>query len=85
MFFFSYAPCIVYAHLKNITAIWYTLGSFGSFVAIGYIFPRFVIMYQEKSGIPASAEPALYVLAKLGRRARIQNKNCHLHCDCAER
>jgi hypothetical protein len=33
-------------------AIWYNLWPFGNVVAIWYIFPRFGILCQEKSGIP---------------------------------
>jgi hypothetical protein len=42
---------IFYGHLENFVAIWYILNisSFGMF------FPRFGILHQEKSGIPAMA------------------------------
>jgi hypothetical protein len=33
-------------------AIWYNLWPFGNVVAIWYIFPRFGILCQEKSGNP---------------------------------
>jgi hypothetical protein len=36
----------------NITAIWYILWSFGDFVGIWNIFPRFGTLWQEKSGNP---------------------------------
>jgi hypothetical protein len=54
------------------TAIWYTLWTFGKFcghsvyyVVIWYIFPHFVVLYQEKSGNPAMnarpiGEPLLF-------------------------
>jgi hypothetical protein len=34
-------------------AIWYILWTLGNLVAIRYIFPRFGILCQEKSGNPA--------------------------------
>jgi hypothetical protein len=45
---------IFYAHLECITAICYILWSFGNFVVIWYIFPRFGTLCQEKSGSPGS-------------------------------
>jgi hypothetical protein len=44
---------IFYGHLEFITAIWYSLWSFGNLVAIWYISPRFSILNKEKSGNPA--------------------------------
>jgi hypothetical protein len=49
-----------YGHLKYFTGIWYILWPFGNVVAIWYIFPRFGILCQEKSGNP---ETDLYVRA----------------------
>jgi hypothetical protein len=43
---------IFYVPWEYITAIWHTLSSFGNFVVICYIFPRFGILSQEKSGKP---------------------------------
>jgi hypothetical protein len=43
-----------YAHFEYITAIWYTLWSFGNFVAILVYFPCFGILSKEKSGNPAT-------------------------------
>jgi hypothetical protein len=43
---------IFYDYLEYITAIWDTLWPFGNFVVIWYIFPRFGIFSQEKSGNP---------------------------------
>jgi hypothetical protein len=43
---------IVYGHLEYITAIWHMLWSFGNLVAIWYIFHRFGLLWQEKSGNP---------------------------------
>jgi hypothetical protein len=43
---------IFYGHLEFFTAIWYILWPFGNVVAIWYIFPRFGILCQEKSGNP---------------------------------
>jgi hypothetical protein len=37
----------------NVSAICYILWPFGKLVVIWYIFPRFGIMYREKSGNPA--------------------------------
>jgi hypothetical protein len=39
--------------LEYITAILYVVWLFSNFVVIWYIFPRFGILCQEKSGIPA--------------------------------
>jgi hypothetical protein len=44
--------CTFHAHLECIMAIWYSLRLFGNYVEILYIFPRFGIMCQEKSGNP---------------------------------
>jgi hypothetical protein len=41
------------AYLEYIMPIWYTLCSFVSFAVIWYIFTRFGILSQEKSGNPA--------------------------------
>jgi hypothetical protein len=41
--------------MKNVgivLVIWYILWSIGNLVAIGYIFPHFGILCQEKSGNP---------------------------------
>jgi hypothetical protein len=45
-----------YAPLEYITAMWYILCPFGNLVAIWHIFPRFGILYREKSGNPDSDE-----------------------------
>jgi hypothetical protein len=52
---------IFYGHLEYFTAIWNGLGPFGTFygnfsilVVIWYIFLRFGILYQEKSGNPVT-------------------------------
>jgi hypothetical protein len=44
----------VYGHLEYFTVIWYILWPFGNFVVILYIFPRFGILCQEKSGNPGA-------------------------------
>jgi hypothetical protein len=44
--------CIFYGHLEYLTAIGYMLRPFGNFLDIWYIFPRFGILCQEKSGNP---------------------------------
>jgi hypothetical protein len=41
---------IFYGHLEYFTAIWYILWPFGNVVVIWYMFPRFGILCQEKSG-----------------------------------
>jgi hypothetical protein len=43
---------IFYGQLEYITAIWYILLSFGNLVIIWYIFHRFGVLCQEKSGNP---------------------------------
>jgi hypothetical protein len=43
-------------HLEYFTVLWYILWTFGNVVVIWYIFPRFGILYKEKSG--NSAEQA---------------------------
>jgi hypothetical protein len=43
---------IFYGHLESFTVIWYILWLFGNVVVIWYIFPRFGILCQEKSGNP---------------------------------
>jgi hypothetical protein len=44
---------ICYGHLEHFTVIWYSLWPFGNVVVIWYIFHRFGILCQEKSGNPA--------------------------------
>jgi hypothetical protein len=44
---------IFYGNLQYFTVIWCILWPFGNFVVIWYIFPRFGILCQEKSGNPA--------------------------------
>jgi hypothetical protein len=41
---------IFYGHLEYFTAIWYMLRQIGNIVIIWYIFPRFGILCQGKSG-----------------------------------
>jgi hypothetical protein len=41
---------ICYGHLEYFRVIWYILWPFGNVVIIWYIFPRFGILCQEKSG-----------------------------------
>jgi hypothetical protein len=40
-------------HFEYFMTIGYIYWAFGNFVVIWYIFPRFGILYQEKSGNPA--------------------------------
>jgi hypothetical protein len=47
---------IFYVHLEYYAAIWYILWPFGDVLVIWYIFPRFGILYQEKSGNPANGD-----------------------------
>jgi hypothetical protein len=42
----------VYGHLEHSTANWYILWPIGNLVVIWYLFPRFGILCQEKSGNP---------------------------------
>jgi hypothetical protein len=43
---------IFYGHLEYFTVIWYILWPFCNAVLIWYIFPRFGLLCQEKSGNP---------------------------------
>jgi hypothetical protein len=45
---------ISYGHWEYFTVIWYILWPFGNVVVIWYIFPRFGVLCQEKSGSPVS-------------------------------
>jgi hypothetical protein len=45
-----------YGHLEYIRAIWYILWSFGNLGAFWYIFHRFGILCQEKSGNPGCGQ-----------------------------
>jgi hypothetical protein len=49
---------IFYGHLEYFTAIWHILWPFGNVVVIWYIFPRFGIVRQEKSGNHALNTPS---------------------------
>jgi hypothetical protein len=42
--------CKSFSRLEYFTAIWNIQWAFGNLVAIGYIFPRFGILCEEKSG-----------------------------------
>jgi hypothetical protein len=57
---------IFYGHSVNLPAIWYILRHFGIFCGHLVYFPRFGILYHEKSGNPAhlvtlSSPSRLYV------------------------
>jgi hypothetical protein len=41
-----------YGHFEHFTANWYALWAFGNVLIIWYIFHRFGILCQEKSGNP---------------------------------
>jgi hypothetical protein len=43
---------ILFGHMKFIMDIWYISLLFGNLVAIGYIFPHFGTLRQDKSGNP---------------------------------
>jgi hypothetical protein len=45
---------IFYSHLEYFTVLWYILWPFGNVMEIWYIFPRFGILCQEKSGNPGA-------------------------------
>jgi hypothetical protein len=47
---------VFYCHLEYFTAIWYFSWPFGNLVVNWYIFPRFGILCQEKSGNPGFVE-----------------------------
>jgi hypothetical protein len=44
---------VFYGHVVYFMAIWYILWPFGNAVVIWYIFPRFGMLCQEKSGNPS--------------------------------
>jgi hypothetical protein len=50
---------IFYGHLEYFPVIWYILRPFGNVVVIWYIFPRFGVLFQEKSGNPGSTTQLL--------------------------
>jgi hypothetical protein len=56
---------IFYGHLGYLTAICNILCPFGNVVVIWYIFPRFGIKCQEKSGNPASNSKTFKFLLSL--------------------
>jgi hypothetical protein len=75
---------IFYVHLEYLKDIWDILWPFGAFcvhlvhfVCILYIFPRFGIMEQEKSGNPAQNNKKLMssagVVHYVGKVSRISN------------
>jgi hypothetical protein len=45
--------------LEYFTGIWYILRPFGNVVVIWYIFPRFGILCEEKSGSPGCVRPTI--------------------------
>jgi hypothetical protein len=45
---------IISGHLEYFKTVWYILCPFGNLVVIWYIFPRFGILGQEKSGNPGT-------------------------------
>jgi hypothetical protein len=51
--FYGDLEYIFYSHLEYFRVIRYILWPFGYVVVIWYIFPRFGILCQEKSGNPA--------------------------------
>jgi hypothetical protein len=55
-------------YLEKFTAIWYILRPFSNVVVIWYLFPRFGILCQEKSGNPAAKAKS--------ERSKIQMPSC---------
>jgi hypothetical protein len=47
-----------YGHLVHFTAFWYILWQFGYFMFIWYVFTRFGMLYQGKSGNTGVEEEA---------------------------
>jgi hypothetical protein len=47
---------IFYGHYEYLTVIWHILWPFGNIMVIWYIFPRFGILCQQKSGNPATRD-----------------------------
>jgi hypothetical protein len=57
---------IFYSHLEYFTVIWYILWSCGNVVVVWYIFYRFGILCQEKSGNHANnLKPLPFVSKKV--------------------
>jgi hypothetical protein len=56
---------ILYGHLEYFTVIWYILWPFSNVVVIWYIFPRFGILCEEKSGNPAYNDKIFSTCQKL--------------------
>jgi hypothetical protein len=63
---------VFYGHWKYFMAIWYLLWSF---VVIWYFFPRFGILYLEKSGNPVSATTQTAHFGILLRRKERKKKH----------
>jgi hypothetical protein len=68
---------IFYAHSEHFTVIWYILWPFGNVVLIWYIFPRFGILCQEKSGNPGSDAIGAVCCTKVS--FVWPNVGCYLH------
>jgi hypothetical protein len=66
VYFLGVESVVIFSgHLEYYTTIWYILWLLGNFVILWYIFPRFVILYQERYGnlisfcLPMYIDPTL--------------------------
>jgi hypothetical protein len=58
---------IFYGHLEHFNAIWNILWPFGNVVVIWYIFPRFGVLSDDKSGNPGRNKKMINIKAALTR------------------
>jgi hypothetical protein len=75
--------CILYDHLEYVIDIWAIWRKFGNFVVIWYIFPRFGILCQEKSGNPGLEKGAVESLANFDASTALHCtalRSTALHC-----
>jgi hypothetical protein len=67
--FGKFLRALVWKRLVNsvaiLTTIWCVFWPFGNLVAIGYIFPRFGILDQDKSGNPAAQSEQKVFVTKI--------------------
>jgi hypothetical protein len=56
---------IFYGHLVHLTVFWYILWTFGIYCGNWVYFPRFGILYQEKSGNPAMDAIHFFALSEI--------------------
>jgi hypothetical protein len=64
---------IFFGHLEYFTVIWYILWPFGNVVVTWYIFSRFGILCQEKSG-----NPGPFLTSPLGANSDPRGEFCSL-------